>query len=202
MEQAMTGSDSPSSSADFETLVRPHVDHLYRVAYRFTGRQEDAEDLVQDLLVKLYPRQAELAAVEQLRPWLTRVLYRHFVDQYRKQRRLTLLGGGGGGDEDDGSGEPSFDKFAADTPGPEAETAAGLRRDRLQQALGQLSRDHRAVLMLHDAEGYTLVELSEVLEVPTGTLKSRLHRARARVRELLGGDGAMEPFAESARVSN
>lgn len=196
----MTGSDSRSSSPDFETLVRPHVDHLYRVAYRFTGRQEDAEDLVQDLLVKLYPRRAELAAVEQLRPWLTRVLYRHFVDQYRKQRRLTLLGGGG--NEDEGGSEPSFDKFAANSPGPEAETAAGLHRDRLQQALGQLSRDHRAVLMLHDAEGYTLVELSELLEVPTGTLKSRLHRARARVRELLGGDGAMEPFAESNRVSD
>lgn len=196
----MTGSDSRSSSPDFETLVRPHVDHLYRVAYRFTGRQEDAEDLVQDLLVKLYPRQAELAAVEQLRPWLTRVLYRHFVDQHRKQRRMTLLGGGSG--EDDGGSEPSFDKFAADNPGPEAATAAGLRSERLQQALGQLSRDHRAVLMLHDAEGYTLVELSEMLEVPTGTLKSRLHRARARVRELLGGEGAMEPFADSARVSS
>ncbi|HKJ70710.1 MAG TPA: RNA polymerase sigma factor [Gammaproteobacteria bacterium] len=194
----MTGTRGRTRGADFEALVRPHVDHLYRMAFRFTGRREDAEDLVQELLVKLYPRREELAAVEQLRPWLTRVLYRQFVDDYRKRSRMQLVSGG---DEHGEPGaDPGFDHLASEDPGPETGAGAGFARERLQQALGRLSREHRAVLVLHDVEGYTLVELSEILEVPTGTLKSRLHRARARLRELLGGSGAAEPFAADSRV--
>jgi len=195
----MTGSQDRAANADFEALVRPHVDHLYRVAFRFTGSREDAEDLVQDLLVKLYPRRAELAAVDQLRPWLTQVLYRQFVDRYRKQRRLKLLGGDRDGDAGAGAGD-AFDAMASDDPGPEAGAGDRFTQQRLERALGQLSREHRAVLTLHDAEGYTLVELSAMLNVPTGTLKSRLHRARARMRELLGGDSVTEPFSGDGRV--
>lgn len=199
MEDTMRGSEGRAASPDFETLVRPHLDHLYRVAFRFTGSREDAEDLVQDLVVKLYPRRGELAAVEQLRPWLTQVLYRQFVDRYRKERRLKLLGG----DRDEprpGVVGEGFDAMASADPGPEAEADGRLGRARLERALAQLSREHRAVITLHDAEGYTLVELSRLLDVPTGTLKSRLHRARTRVRELLGGDSAAEPFADAPRV--
>lgn len=182
----MTKPGDRDEPADFEALVRPHVDHLYRVAYRFTGRREDAEDLVQDLLAKLYPRCGEMAQVELLRPWLTRVLYRQFVDQYRKRARMRLLGSGG---EDD-PGDP-FDRMASDNPGPEEETASSLAQNRLQVALDQLNRDQRAVVALHDMEGYTLEEVSGMLEVPTGTLKSRLHRARARLREILEGQGTL-----------
>jgi len=71
----------------FETLLRPHLDALYRLAYRFTGNPADAEDLVQDVLIKLYPRRAELASIERLRPWLARVLYRQFVDKSRIHAR-------------------------------------------------------------------------------------------------------------------
>ena len=179
MNQAMTNSGDGVSRADFEALVRPHVDHLYRVAYRFTGRREDAEDLVQEVLAKLYPRRDRLVAVEQLGPWLTRVLYRQFIDNQRKGARLRLL------DNEAGAADP-FDTMASESPEAESEVAANRDRGRLEQALDKLNPDQRAVIVLHDMEGYTLVELSETLEVPTGTLKSRVHRARARLRELLG----------------
>ena len=182
----MTKPGGRSQPVDFEDLVRPHVDHLYRLAFRFTGSREDAEDLVQDLLVKLYPRRDELARVERLRPWLTRVLYRQFVDQNRKRGRLRLLDPAGPDGEE---GSDPFDRMASEAPDPETETSATLARKRLETALEQLSRDQRAVVALHDMEGYTLVELAETLEVPTGTLKSRLHRARARLRALLEGEG-------------
>jgi RNA polymerase sigma-70 factor (ECF subfamily) len=188
MEEAMTSGHSRDQHADFEALVRPHVDHLYRTAFRFTGSREEAEDLVQDLLVKLMPRVGELAAVEQLRPWLTRVLYRMFVDRHRKQarRRLKVLPDPG----TDEGGDP-LDELPGDAPDPETEAGARLDQVRLQHALARLSDDHRAVLVLHDMEGYTLPELETLLEVPTGTLKSRLHRARARLRELLNKDGTL-----------
>ncbi|MHB8745347.1 MAG: DUF423 domain-containing protein [Gammaproteobacteria bacterium] len=73
-----------SHAVQFENLLRPHLEHLYRVAYRFAGNVCDAEDLVQDLLVKLYPKLSELTAVEQLRPWLARALYYHAIDKRRR----------------------------------------------------------------------------------------------------------------------
>ncbi|SCX93800.1 RNA polymerase sigma-70 factor, ECF subfamily [Thiohalorhabdus denitrificans] len=175
-------------TADFDALVRPHVDHLYRLAFRFTGSREEAEDLVQDLLVKLYPRTGELAAVEDLRPWLTRVLYRMFVDSHRKRTRRRVVPIGEAREESEG--DPS-DQVPSDTPGPEEETETRYTRARLQNALRRLGDHHRAVVALHDMEGYTLAELETLLEVPAGTLKSRLHRARARLRELLDADGTL-----------
>lgn len=72
-------------ASKFEELVYPHINYLYRLAFRFCGNQADAEDLVQDLLIKLYPKRAELEKVEKLRPWVTTSLYRMFVDSYRKK---------------------------------------------------------------------------------------------------------------------
>lgn len=78
---------SRGTAGRFAELLRPHVEYLYRLAWRFIASEADAEDLVQDLLLKLYPRTAELAAVEVLRPWLARVLYRQYVDTVRQQGR-------------------------------------------------------------------------------------------------------------------
>ena len=81
---------------------------------------------------------------------------------------------------------------------PESQIAQEIDITRLGEALASLSFEHRSVLMMHDAEGYKLVEIQRITGVPIGTLKSRLHRARARVRALLGD---MEPFATEQRVS-
>jgi RNA polymerase sigma factor (sigma-70 family) len=166
------------SSSGFEGLVRPHIQYLYRLAYRFCGNQEDAEDLVQDLLVKLYPRQSELEQVEKLRPWLVTTLYRMFVDGTRKKARspLELI--------DD---ETAF-YSSTDDEGhtPDELLAEDQRIDKIQEAFNRLSEEHRVILTLHDIEGYRLVELESMLGVPVGTLKSRIHRARSRMRDLLG----------------
>src|SRR3990170_3332947 len=74
-----------AGASKFEELMRPQVEFLHRLAWRFTGSVADAEDLVQDLLLKLYPRRGQLAAIEQLRPWLAKVLYRQYVDFARRQ---------------------------------------------------------------------------------------------------------------------
>lgn len=161
----------------FEELLRPHLDHLYRLAYRFCQNQHDAEDLVQDLLVKLYPRHSEIAGVEKLRPWLVTTLYRMFIDGTRRKvrSRLELI--------DD---ETSFyDSVATADERPDQSLAREQLGTQMQAAFEQLSDEHRVLLTLHDIEGYRLVELEEMLDVPLGTLKSRMHRARARMRERL-----------------
>lgn len=179
------------SSNSFDGLLRPHIDYLYRLAYRFCGNQEDAEDLVQDLLIKLYPRQAELESIEKLRPWLVTSLYRMFVDGVRKKARtpLELI------DDETAFYETRINEELL----PEEVLEEDQRIDQIQSAFTRLSEDHRVLLTLHDIEGYRLVELESMLGIPVGTLKSRIHRARARMRDLMKRkiDAHTEPRSES-----
>ncbi len=174
----------------FENLLRPHLKHLYRVAYRFTGSAADAEDLIQDLLVKVYQRPDEIDGVERLRPWLTRVMYRMFIDSRRRYARSPIhlaVDNTINGDEDSA---PLHDSLPSDDAEPDESLEQAHEARALQAALERLSDDHRVVIMLHDVEGYTLEEIAQVLDCPVGTLKSRIHRARARLRTLLAGTAA------------
>jgi len=180
----------PSEHEQFEELLQPHLQQLYRLAYRFTGQRADAEDLVQDVVVKLYPRMQEMQKVEKLSPWLARVLYRHFVDRVRSKQRspLHLVS-----DE-----ESELDEYSHELPDPSGITENSLLQGRLQSALDQLNEDQRALMILHDVEGYTLNEIHIMHDVSIGTLKSRLNRARGKLRELLKN---MEPFDALRRVN-
>jgi len=160
-------------AAEFEALLRPHLDRLYRLAYRFTGAREAAEDLVQELCLRMLTRLPELQALDQPGPWLARALHNLFIDQARRQARSPV------------DAMDELPDVAAEAPGPDALAAADLTLTRIEAALAQLPPDQRAVLAWHDIEGYTLEELAESRGLPLGTLKSRLHRARAALRRLL-----------------
>lgn len=185
--ETMRGRRERQRARRFEALVRPHLDALYRLAYRYTQNVADAEDAVQELLSRLYPRTDELAGIEQLRPWLARVLRNQLTDSHRRQERdpvghLRVVG----------AEEPDqvLDRMQSDAPAPDEAHGRLVLRERLEAALAVLSADHREIILLHDVEGYTLTELTEIVGVPVGTLKSRLHRARDHLRRVLG----MEPF--------
>lgn len=181
-------------AAEFERLLREHVPALYRIAYRWTGAVDRAEDLVQDLLTRLYPRLDELRALEQIRPWATRVMYRMFVDQVRRQRNSPVQFGLELDDDDtDGEYEALVDELE-----PEILVDRELTQARIAIAWNELSEEHRVVLSMHDIEEYSLVEISAVTDTPVGTLKSRVHRARARLRGLL----ERERFGVADRVKS
>ncbi|MDX1610111.1 MAG: RNA polymerase sigma factor [Halofilum sp. (in: g-proteobacteria)] len=172
----------------FERSIRPWLDDLRRLAIRLTGSPDDAEDLLQDLLLRLHPRMEEVAALDQPRPWLARVLYRMFVDQWRRRRSGPEL------DHD-----AAVDEQAGLEDAPDAVFERGLTRQRLQAALDRLPAFQREIVLLHDVEGYTLTEVCTITDVPTGTLKSRLHRARLALRADLLQAGDMEPLEQELR---
>jgi RNA polymerase sigma-70 factor (ECF subfamily) len=181
----MSGAGS-GDAAEFERLLRPHVPTFYRSAYRWTGAVDRAEDLVQQLLVRLYPRLAELRALEQVRPWALRVMYRIFVDELRRSRASPVQFGA---EDVNGEQTGAADEAWLDTgPEPAELVEQQLTQERLLRAWEQLGEEHRAVLSMHDIEDYTLPELAQIMDIPLGTLKSRLHRARARLRELLAAE--------------
>ncbi len=159
----------------FAQLVGPHLAQLYRLAYRLTGTVADAEDLLQDVLVRLYERRGELGSIDSLGVWTARVLYNRFVDQARRyaRRRLESL-----------DGRADLEPMADAAPVGEE-----LDMRLVRAAIDKLNAEQREVLLLHDAEGYKLMEIQGITGTPVGTLKSRLHRARARLRILLGANG-------------
>ncbi|MCW9024479.1 MAG: RNA polymerase sigma factor [Gammaproteobacteria bacterium] len=171
----------------FESLLAPYIEHLYKLAYRFRGNQADAEDLVQDLLIKLYPRTQEMSGVENLKPWLDKILYHLFIDQKRKESRSPINLKSEDLDENTETNHPlTF----INTQSQENDRYL----EQVFQALNELNSDQHSLIILHDLEGYTLSELEQMLETPIGTLKSRLNRARGKLRELL-----MEPNSNSQR---
>ena len=144
-------------------------------------------------MIKLFPKVAQLKEVENLRPWLARVLYRHFINDTKKyvrsRVRLAADLNARDGQDDDLLADP-----ADLAPGPVEQLEFEQNRAELLAAWDQLSPDHRVVLALHDVEEYTAQEVGEMLDCPVGTIKSRLHRARERLKDLL----SVEPFdAES-----
>lgn len=168
----------------FEKAIGPWLHDLRRLALRLTGNADDADDLLQELLLRLQPRMAEVAALDKPRPWLARVLYRLFVDQWRRGRSGPVYD-----DESDIDEQPGHGDL------PDAAFERALTRKRLQAALDRLPGSQRDLVLLHDVEGYTLTEIATIVEAPVGTLKSRLHRARAALRERLvdAGDGTIGP---------
>ena len=179
---------------EFTAFVRPHLERLYRFAYRLTGHREDAQDLVQDVLLKAYAQADRIAGIEVPLTWLSRVLYNRFIDNQRRYsaRRLRLV------THDVLSGDP--DLAAGNEQSPEAQAASEFTIRRLESALAQLSDDHRLIISLHDVEGYTLTEVAEITGISLGTLKSRRHRARQRLQNILDeGPESAEPASSKGR---
>ncbi len=163
--------------------MRPHFDRLYRLAWRLTGQKAEAEDLFQELLVKAYGKLDTLARIDEPGSWLSRVMYNLFVDERRRFSRRRLLTVEEGQMPGDG---------LAGIAGDEDPVQHNERREKilaLDRALAKLSDEHRIVVLLHDTEGYKMTEIQELTGLPVGTVKSRLHRARARLREILTQDG-------------
>ena len=172
-----------SSNIAFERLVRPHFDRLYRLAWRLSGQKAEAEDLFQELLIKAYGKLDDLVHIDEPGSWLSRMMYNLFIDERRRfaRRRMHTVE----------EGEMAGDGLAG-LPGKDDPAWDHERQERLLKldaALSRLSDEHRLIVLLHDTEGYKLREIQELIGVPVGTVKSRLHRARARLREILIEDG-------------
>lgn len=172
-----------NQQASFDALIRPHLDRLYRLSFRLAGNKHEAEELFQDVLTKIFPRLHELIELEEPGGWLCRVMYNHFIDNRRRfaRQRLVVVA------EDRLAGKNIESLPGTSDPARDAEQQDNIMQ--LDAALSVLSDEHRLVVMLHDCEGYKLTEIQELTGTPVGTLKSRLHRARARLREVLSTDG-------------
>jgi RNA polymerase sigma-70 factor (ECF subfamily) len=160
----------------WEEVATSHGRFLFTVAYRLTGNHEDAQDLVQDVLLRV---QRGLAGYRpgSLEGWLSRITTNAFLDQVRARKRRPTESLP---DDPDWVLPPSA---SAD----EALAAAGLP-DHLQQALLALPVEYRTAVVLSDVVGLNYQEIADALEIPLGTVRSRIHRGRSQLRELVSVD--------------
>lgn len=171
----------------FAVLVARHRDRLWAVALRTCGNPEDAADALQDALVSAFRRAGTFRGQSSVTTWLHRVVVNACLDRIRhlKVRAAQPLP-----DEVDRMTAPSVDGREAVDP---AETAVRSdQRRRVVAALAHLPPEHRAALVLVDMEGFSVAEAADILGCPTGTVKSRCARGRAKLRELLL-DAGVEP---------
>jgi RNA polymerase sigma-70 factor (ECF subfamily) len=168
-----------SSNIAFEKLVRPHFDRLYHLAWRLTSQKAEAEDLFQELLIKAYGKLDDLVNIDEPGSWLSRMMYNLFIDERRRfaRRRMHTV------EEGEMAGDGLAGLPGSDNPARNHERQERLLK--LDAALSKLSDEHRLIVLLHDTEGYKLTEIQDLIGIPVGTVKSRLHRARARLREIL-----------------
>lgn len=166
----------------FDGEFMPHIDSMYNFAYRLTFDEDDAKDLVQDTYMKAYRFINSFQEGTNAKAWLYRILKNSFINDYRKKSK-----------------QPSrvdyqeVEQFynSEDTPSNATvdlrlETTKDMIGDEISNALNSLAVDFRTVVILCDLEGFTYEEMAKILDIPIGTVRSRLHRARNLLREKLG----------------
>lgn len=166
---------APWQAPTWEEIVREHSARVYRLAYRLTGNRHDAEDLTQETFVRVF-RSLDSYVPGTFEGWLHRITTNLFLDQARRRKRVRMDVTG-----DETAQWPSADQLAS----PERAFEHGNLDSDVQRALDELPPEYRAAVVLCDIEGLSYEEIAVTLGIKLGTVRSRIHRARARLRVAL-----------------
>lgn len=179
----MTGTPNVTAEASAETewvrptwqeVVETHSAKVYRLAYRLTGNKHDAEDLTQEVFVRVFRSLANFQPGT-LDGWLHRITTNLFLDQARRRSRIRF----------DGMSEEAESRLPSQGPGPERSFEFNNLDVDIQRALEELPPDFRAAVVLCDLEGLSYDEVANALGVKLGTVRSRIHRGRSMLKEKL-----------------
>lgn len=154
----------------FRGQVLEHKDRVFSYAAWLLGDREEALDVAQEALVRLWNHRAKIRPAT-ARGWLLKTTYRMCIDRIRRRKVRQEV-----------HGENLFDPVPATTPGPERIASAGEAGRAIAGALGRLSEADRSVVLLREVQGMAYEEIAKTLEMPLGTVKAKLHRARDRLR--------------------
>jgi RNA polymerase sigma-70 factor (ECF subfamily) len=165
----------------FNGEFMPHIHSMYNFAYRLTLERDDAKDLVQDTYLKAYRFIESFQKGTNAKAWLFRILKNSFINDYRKKSKEPNK-------VDYQEVETYYNSEEVDrqiTPDLRVESLKDMIGDEISNALNALDVDFRTVIILCDLEGFKYEEMAKILDIPIGTVRSRLHRARNLLKEKL-----------------
>ena len=162
----------------FDELATPHIRSLFIMAFHLCGNKDDAEDIVQDVFLKAQKSFHTLKDVNKCKSWLCSILYRHFIDECRKKRYFVELG----------------DNLASPVEEPENYWPDTVVPEDIAKSLNKLDPKYRLPLVAHFLSGQSYKEISESLDLPMGTVMSRIHRAKNLMRTHLTKPGKSAPL--------
>lgn len=168
----------------FAAEALPYLDQLYGAAMKMTRNPQDAQDLVQETFLKAFAAFGSFSEGTNLKAWLYRIQTNSYINSYRKKQREPHLGVVEELEDWQLGGAEST--TATTTRSAEAEAIDRTPAGVVTEALNALSENFRLVVYLADVEGFSYQEIAEIIDRPIGTVMSRLHRGRARLREALG----------------
>nr|WP_267894706.1 RNA polymerase sigma factor SigE [Nocardioides sediminis] len=158
----------------WDEVVEQHSDRVFRLAYRLTGNRHDAEDLTQEVFVRVF-RSLDSYTPGTFEGWLHRITTNLFLDGARRKQRIRF----------DALSDERAARLESASPAPDAAYADQTFDDDIESALATLPPDFRAAVVLCDVEGLTYEEIAEIMDAKLGTVRSRIHRGRAMLRGAL-----------------
>lgn len=165
----------------FGMIVERHQDRLYNTVYRLVGSAEDARDVLQDVFLKAFENLDRFRGGSSLYTWLFRIAVNTSLSHRRKRRWVPM--GLAAPDDAENTGRPPL---ADPSPADPADPLMAAETERLiQEAISSLDDEHRTIVVLRDIQHCDYREIADILDVPPGTVKSRLHRARLLLRDRL-----------------
>nr|WP_307856333.1 RNA polymerase sigma factor SigE [Catenulispora pinistramenti] len=170
LDAAAVGWEPPS----WDDIVRTHSQRVYRLAYRLTGNQHDAEDLTQEVFIRVF-RSLSSYQPGTFEGWLHRITTNLFLDMVRRRARIRF----------DSLGEDADDRLPGREPSPERIFVDSHMDADIEAALASLAPEFRAAVVLCDIEGLSYEEIATTLDVKLGTVRSRIHRGRSQLRAAL-----------------
>jgi RNA polymerase sigma-70 factor (ECF subfamily) len=169
----------------FNEEFMPHIDSMYNFAFRLTVDEDDAKDLVQDTYLKAFRFINSFQKGTNAKAWLFRILKNSFINDFRKKSKEPSKVDYNEVESFYNSEDSEIDQSTTTTNDLRAESVQDLIGDEVANALNALAVDFRIVIILCDIEGFTYEEMAKILDIPIGTVRSRLHRARNLLKDKL-----------------
>jgi RNA polymerase sigma-70 factor (ECF subfamily) len=166
--------------AAFETLISQYERKVYNLAYRLTGNHEDASDMAQEAFIRVFQKLPEFRGDSSFSTWLFRIASNACLDEIRKRKRHRTVSLDNPYETDEGE---MSRQYADAADGPEEIIDRQETQAMVQACINALDEEYRVVVVLRDIKGYAYNEIAEMLGLNLGTVKSRLNRARAAIKE-------------------